>query len=371
LTAAVDRITEAEKDAAQARTALEAALGEIETLRDAVERTGGELARTEQAALETEGENRDLKSRLQELEIELEVATAKPRANADEFQLHRRRRLARQRRILRDHSLKIRRATEALRDRLEQCDKVLQKRSELAEAYHAIVEMRQRNAKREVRGGVVFGVIGMMAVLGMVAAVSWFVAGRLTPGEYEAGVVISGEGGPRQALSTEDMEAWQAYTKDKATEPRFLEQAADRMKRRGITTLGTAGELGREVRDRLVIETPSPNQVRLTWRGEGAERTRRILDTYAVALASVSNQERARRTDGATTVIIEEATASSDPLDSTRVETAGMIFGGSTVFTLAFGGFLWRRLSAAKSRFERDSRIDPLMDDSQWELPRG
>ncbi len=371
LTLAVERIAEAERDTAAMRDALDAARQEIESLREAAERTGGELARTEQAALETEGENRDLKSRVQELEIELEVANAKPRPNADEFQLGRRRRLARQRRILRDHSLKIRRATEALRDRLEQCDKVLQKRAELAEAYHAIVEMRQRNAKREVRGGVVFGVIGMMAVVGMVAAASWFVAGRFTPGEYAASVVIAGEGGPRQTLSTQDAEAWQTYMTALATDPRFLEQAADRMKRRGITTLGTAGELAREARDRLVIETPSPNQVRLEWRGEGAERTRRVLDTYAVALASVSNQARARRTDGATTVIVAEAAASGEPLDTKRVETAGMIFGGSTVFTLAFGGFLWRRLSAAKSRFERDSRIDPLMDDSQWEIPRG
>lgn len=370
LTAAVDRITEAEHDKIVAREALDSALQEIESLRETVERTGGDLARTEQAVLESEGENRDLKSRVQELEIELDVANAKPRPNADEFQLGRRRRLARQRRILKDHSLKIRRATEALRDRLEQCDKVLQKRVELAEAYHAIVEMRQRNAKREVRGGVVFGVIGMMAVVGMVAAVSWFVAGRMAPGEYAASVIIAGEGGPRQVLSTQDAEAWQAYMTALATDPRFLEQAADRMKRRGITTLGTAGELGREARDRLVIETPSPNQIRLEWRGEGAERTRRVLDTYAVALASVSNQARARRTDGATTVITAEATASSEPLDTQRVEMAGMIFGGSTVFTLAFGGFLWRKLSAAKSRFERDSRVDPLMDDSQWEIPK-
>lgn len=371
LTAAVDRITEAETDAAAARNALQQARDEIEGLRDTVERTGGELARTEQAVLEAEGENRDLRSKVQELEIELEVANAKPRPNADEFQISRRRRLARQRRILRDHSLKIRRATEALRDRLEQCDKVLQKRVELAEAYHAIVEMRQRNAQRQVRGGVVFGVIGMMAVLGMVAAVSWFVAGRVAPGEYAASVIIAGEGGPRQTLSLEDAEAWQSYMTALATDPRFLEQAAERMKRRGITSLGTAGELGREARERLTVETPSPREIRLEWRGEGAERTRRVLDTYAVAMASVSNQARARRSDGATTVITAEATASSEPLDNKRIEMAGMVFGGSTVFTLAFGGFLWRRLSAAKNRFERDSRIDPLMDDSQWELPRG
>lgn len=373
LTAAVDRIGEAEAGAVSARAELEALReeteSEIATLRDAVEEKAAELDKVERQALEIEGENRDLKSKVQELEIELEVANAKPRPNADEFQLGRRRRLTRQRRILRDQSTKIRRATEALRDRLEQCDRVLQKRAELAEAYHAIVEMRQRNAKREVRGGVVFGVIGMMSMVSMLAAVSWFVAGRVAPGEYAASVVVSGEGGPRQVLSTEDAEGWQAYMVGLAMDPRFLEQAADRMKRRGITTLGTAGELGREARERLVIETPSPNEVRLEWRGEGADRTRRILDTYAVALASTSNQARARRTDGAMTVITAESTASAEPLDNQRIEMAGMIFGGSTTFTVLFGGMLWRRLSAAKARFERDSRVDPLMDDSQWELP--
>lgn len=373
LTAAVDRITEAESDAAAARDALDALRAETETeigsLREAVEQKAKSLGDVERQALEIEGENRDLKAKVDELEIELEVANAAPRPNADEFQRGRRRRLTRQRRILRDQSSKIRRATEALRDRLEQCDQVLQKRAELAEAYHAIVEMRQKNAKREVRGGVVFGVIGMMAVLGMLGAASWFVAGGIAPGEYAASVVIAGEGGPRQAVAADDAEAWQAYMVGLASDPRFLEQAAERMKRRGITTLGTAGELGREARDRLVVETPSPREIRLEWRGEGADRTRRILDTYAVAMASVSNQARARRTDGVTTVISAESKASDRPLDTRRMEAAGMVFGGTAGFTLLLGGFLWRRLSAAKARFERDSRMEPLLDDSRWELP--
>lgn len=373
LTAAVDRITEAESDAAAARDALDALRAETQTeigsLREAVEAKAKSLGDVERQALEIEGENRDLKAKVDELEIELEVANAVPRPNADEFQRGRRRRLTRQRRILRDQSSKIRRATEALRDRLEQCDQVLQKRAELAEAYHAIVEMRQKNAKREVRGGVVFGVIGMMAVLGMLGAASWFVAGGIAPGEYAASVVIAGEGGPRQAVAADDAEAWQAYMVGLASDPRFLEQAAERMKRRGITTLGTAGELGREARDRLVVETPSPREIRLEWRGEGADRTRRILDTYAVAMASVSNQARARRTDGVTTVISAESKASDRPLDTRRMEAAGMVFGGTAGFTLLLGGFLWRRLSAAKARFERDSRMEPLLDDSRWELP--
>jgi hypothetical protein len=68
-------------------------------------------------------------------------------------------------------------------------------------------------------------------------------------------------------------------------------------------------------------------------------------------------------------VITSEAVAGDEPLDNTRIETAGMIFGGSTGLTLLMGGVLWRRLSAAKARFERDSRMDPLLDDAQWDLP--
>jgi hypothetical protein len=48
---------------------------------------------------------------------------------------------------------------------------------------------------------------------------------------------------------------------------------------------------------------------------------------------------------------------------------AGMVFGGSTGFMLLTGGLIWRRLSAAKARFERDIRMDPLLDDSQWQMP--
>lgn len=373
LTAAIDRITEAEQSAAQAReqfsTLRDAAAEEISSLRDEVETKTADLEKFERAVLEFEGESRDLKARVEELELELEVANAKPRPNADEFQRSRRRRLAKQRKVLREQSTKIRRATEALRDRLDQCDAVLQKRAELAQAYQAIVDMRQKNAKREVRGGVLFGVVGMMAVIGMMGAVSWFVAGRVAPGEYAASVVIRAQAGPRQTLSEEDAVGWQAYMTGLTADPRFLEQAAARMKQRGIATLGTAGELGREVKDRLTVDTPSPDEIRLEWRGEGAERTRRILDTYAVALAGASNQARARRSDQATTEITQEAVASSEPLDTKRIEMAGMVFGGSTGFMLLTGGLIWRRLSAAKARFERDIRMDPLLDDSQWQMP--
>jgi chromosome segregation ATPase len=362
LTAAIDRVTEAERSAESVRSALEAAQADLEAKSVAFEKM-------EAGALSLECESRELKERVQELEIELEVSNAKPRPQMDEFVKVRRKRMSKQRRLLREQSAKISRATGALRDRLDQCDAVLQKRAELAQAYQAIVDMRQKNAKREVRGGVLFGVVGIMAVLGMLGASSWYLAGVVSPGQYEASVVIAGEAGAKERLSESNAAAWQDYIVELAVDPRFLEAAADRMKRRGIADLGTAGALGRETKSQLTIETPAPDEVRLAWRGDGADRTRRILDTYAVALSSVANQSRGRRSDGAMTRIEVEASASNEPLDRDRVEMAGMMFGGSSAFMLLLGGVLLKKLSAAKARFERDVRVEPILDDSQWSSP--
>jgi len=362
LTAAVDRVTEAEQGAEAVRNELGEAQASLEEKSTALEKM-------EAGALELEGESRELKERVQELEIELEVSNAKPRPHMDEFVKTRRKRMSRQRRLLRDQSTKISRATGALRDRLDQCDAVLQKRAELAQAYQAIVDMRQKNAKREVRGGVLFGVVGIMAVLGMLGAASWYIAGAVAPGQYEASVIVTGQGSGKARLSESNASQWQGYMTELATDPRFLEAAAERMKRRGIATLGTAGALGREAKSRLTVETPAPDEVRLVWRADGADRSRRILDTYAVALTSVANQSRGRRSDGAMTRIEVEAAASGEPLDTRRIQVAGMMFGGSSGFMLLLGGVLWRKLSAAKARFEHDVRVEPILDEGQWKSP--
>lgn len=303
------------------------------------------------------------------LSKELEEERAAPKGvDVDEWNANRRRRLRAVRSALRSNSDKIRRATDALRDRYDQCEQVLVKRAELAEAYQAIAEARQKHARSEVRSGVFLGLTGVGLLVMVMAAISWFVAGRIAPGEFAARVSVVASAGDRN-LSDADLSSWSVYMESLTRDPQFIEFAAERMKRRGITEFGIPGELSAEMRASLDVVESAPGTIELEYRGEGAERSQRVLDTFTVALTSAANNARARRSDGATSTMPEVAQAGSQPLDTTRIETAGMVFGGSMLGSLFIGGLLWSRLSAAKARFERDSRIEPLMDDSQWQMP--
>jgi hypothetical protein len=87
-----------------------------------------------------------------------------------------------------------------------------------------------------------------------------------------------------------------------------------------------------------------------------------------MTVTSQANAARARRIDGALTTIDSQAQVGDAPLDTARIETAGMIFGGSSFATFLFGGIFWRRLAKMKANFERDSRVEPLFDEDSWEV---
>ena len=43
--------------------------------------------------------------------------------------------------------------------------------------------------------------------------------------------------------------------------------------------------------------------------------------------------------------------------------------GNFAPWMMLIGGILWRRLAAAKARFENDSRVEVLYDEEQWQMP--
>ncbi|MCA9303741.1 MAG: hypothetical protein KC996_06435 [Phycisphaerales bacterium] len=348
---------------------LEQAAARHQKLRlDAAEQAKNYQASTE-AVEKLKAQSAALSVRVEELTKELETERSSPKGiDVDAWNATRRKRLASVRSVLRSNSEKIRRATDALRDRYDQCEQVLVKRAELAEAYQAIAEAQQKHARKEVRSGVFLGMTGVGLLVLVLAAISWFAAGRIAPGEYAARVSVVASAGERQ-LTDQDLSSWGAYMESLTRDPQFIEFAAERMKRRGITALGIPGELSSVMRDSLDVVESAPGTIELEYRGQGAERSQRVLDTFTVALTSAANNARARRPDGATSTMPQVAQAGSEPLDTRRIETAGMVFGGSMLGSLILGGLLWSRLSAAKARFERDSRIEPLLDDSQWTMP--
>ena len=315
----------------------------------------------------------DLIATVEKLNSDLEEERAKPKgsgaAPSDEWTQLRRQRLQRMRRVLEGEAEKVRLATNALQTRYEQCEQVLTKRAELAEAYEAIATAQRKVRNKEVRSGVLLGLFGMVSIMLMIGVGSWFVSGRVAPGEYSSRVTLSANS-PDGKLSETELSEWEGYITGLISEPRFQEVAAERMKRRGIIDFATPGELGQQMDQSLDIVASMPGEIVLEYRDMGAERAQRVLDTFSVALSSAANNARARRGDSAITAVSQSATLSNAPLDTKRLEMAGMIFGGAMVGALIIGGILWRRLAAAKARFEKDSRVEVLFDDERWEMPR-
>ncbi|MEX0875995.1 MAG: hypothetical protein WD114_00930, partial [Phycisphaerales bacterium] len=167
----------------------------------------------------------------------------------------------------------------------------------------------------------------------------------------------------RMQQAQADLAGWETYVLELTKDPRFLEVAAERMKRRGIGEFAVPGELAKEMEQSLDVAGGMAGTIVMEYRGQGAERSQRVLDTFAVALASAANNARARRVDSAVTMIEEPASVGKEPLDNTRLHTAGGIFGGGIVLTMILGGVLWRKLSAAKARFEKDSRVEVLFEE--------
>jgi len=331
------------------------------------EESGAQIERLGELLDTSTDREQQLETQIEELCAKIEESKAVGSVKSDDWTTARRERLDRVKLILRAQSDKVRRATEALRDRYDQCEKVLLKRAELVDAYQAVSEAQTKLAKREARSGTLLGLSGVGLLLMMIAGASWFIAGQVAPGAYASRVTLTARAGER-SLTNEDLASWQGYVEQLVTDPQFVEQAAVRMKRRGIESLSIPGTLGAHMGESLDIVSAEPGKIELEYRGDGAARTQRVLDTYALTLTSQANAARARRIDGALTTMETPPTAGDSPLDTKRIETAGMIFGGSSLGTFIFGGLFWRRLAKVKANFERDSRVEPLFDEDSWDV---
>ncbi len=352
---------------AESKARIESLEGELSKAREQIEATGdqGELA----AMLETErARAAELETSVASLNEQLRSAQQASGQGLDPKAALRRDRLRKQRALARAQSAKVRRASEALRDRFSQCEQILQKRAKLAEAHQAIAEKEAKLVHKHAKSGAMWLVLGMATLLGILAGVSWLIAGRVAPGAYAARAVIVADGGSR-TLTADNLDAWQAYHEDLTRDPRLIETIADRLERRGLKELASPGELTSVLETSLDTQSPHAGRLELEFRGLGATRTQRVLDTYVVAMTSVANANRVRRADGASTRIEVEATALPDPLDQTRLIYAGGILGGGLLFSLVAGFGSYRKLAGAKERFEKDHRVDVLSDNVAWGSP--
>ncbi|MDX2018468.1 MAG: hypothetical protein SFY95_12625 [Planctomycetota bacterium] len=376
-----ERAEQAGAEASEIAERAEASSALVAELRSQVERAteGLEIAAERIRSLEAELEARASQpsadesdsgaqaQRIAELEAQIESlrAAGLVSVSGGDAIPHRRARLSRARKLVREQNKKIQKAGEALRGRLEQCEQILAQRAEVIGAINAVRDAQARVRKSSASRGTAALLLSVCVAFALSAAFAWALAGRLTPGMFAARVKLVAENKDRD-LTAGEKSSWSADHVRMVRDPGFLNTTAERMRRRGIASLAEPADLLRFMDQRVDAQSAEPGVLTLELREEGADRAQRTLDTIASALASESNATRDRRSDGAVTAVSAAAEVVAGPLDQQRLITAGMIFAGLTLVLGAGTLVFWSRLRKAKDQFERDASVASVMDADRW-----
>ncbi len=277
----------------------------------------------------------------------------------------RRRRLKLMRAILKDRTEKVRKGSEALRRRYEQCEIVLRQRADLAAVRERVVEAERKIERSTARSKVGVIMLCAVATIGLLGGMSWALARQVAPATFVATAQLAADGRGRPLAEGEKLE-WQAYHEKLMNDPRFHQMAAERFQRLGMESLATPADVKRLIDSRLHAECMNPGEMSLHMEGQGGRNTERTLNTFAAAFASHANSALTARTDGGVTRITQEARTGDEPIDNTRTYWAlGMMgIGVSVCFFVATA--LWRKLAGAKTAFEQDTQIASMLDESRW-----
>ncbi|HEX8878070.1 MAG TPA: hypothetical protein VF777_15080 [Phycisphaerales bacterium] len=277
----------------------------------------------------------------------------------------RRKRLTRYRSILREQVDKVRRASEVLAKRFEQCEQVLGMRAEVMAAKRQVENAAARVQRQASTKQAAALTLYFVLILGTLAGLSWAAVNQVLPGTFAAATELVADGRGRE-LSVAEMDEWKRSLEETLADPRFIDLVADRMKQRGYDKLASGAAMKSFLTTNFSHESPSPGSIKLEVRAEGRDRAARSLDIIATALASDANANRERRADGAVTLIKSPSVAGDRPVNDTRLMHAGMLLGVSTLLTLGLGTLLWSRLAKAKTDFEMGSQIDQVLDEARW-----
>ncbi|MFZ4573844.1 MAG: hypothetical protein ACOYN0_05565 [Phycisphaerales bacterium] len=282
---------------------------------------------------------------------------------------HRRARLAKVREAIGRRIARLQKGEEALAKRFDQCEQLLSQRAALATTHQKLRAVEQRQQSRRARGSAATVALCSVVMLAVLGVMSWAVAREFAPATFQAEAILGAEAKGRP-LGEAELTEWQRYHESLLLDPMYHEAAADRFKRQGTETLVTPGQVRDLIFTAMTTESLRDGELRLRLRGEGADRTERVLDTMTAALASHANASASRRIDGGMTKVVHAAAAGDTPIDQTRNVWTLIVFGAATVCAFGFMGVVYLRLSKAKSKFESDAAIAESLDQERWADPR-
>jgi len=196
-----------------------------------------------------------------------------------------------------------------------------------------------KKAPSRTLGSIAFVLLGVAAL----SATSWHFSGEFAHASYVAEMGIAPEI-PASEMAEGESEAWLSYHESLTTDAQVLGLAAERLKRRGITSLADPIALREKIELDLDVMRTGEGGLGYTMRGTGGSATRRALETYVLTLVSFANDTRDYRKDGASTLVSVGAKAGDEPISSNRLELFGIIAGASLI-VCAVLGFMFARLS--------------------------
>lgn len=345
-------------DAESLRRQLEQARGELEGREEALRVLAERLLRAEEQALQRQAELDTLRHDLTAAraaggDAHAPVASDEGFANA-----LRRARLSRYKQLLNTQSRKIVRAKDALAKRQAECDLVLAQRQGLVERAAELNAREAALAVRSARTGA--GVIAacLSAALLLVSALAWTAAGVLAPSRYAATAVLAASTPDREPEDGE-LDAWARSYRDLLADPTVFQAAAEQFGRRSMSALATPPAVKERVETDFTVAELEPGKLKLEWRGVGAERTSRELETFLAGVVSVAEIRRHARGDGALTVIAQAPTAGQEPLDSQRLPYAAGLT-GLGMMVVAGGGLAGFALLRRQDRAIQREAAKPL-----------
>jgi len=272
----------------------------------------------------------------------------------------RRQRLASYRDALREKTTKLSKAKKTIEARFAQLQAASAEVKQLEESRRALaterasmerLERKVRKARAKSNAWMLLA--SMSVTLGVLGIGSWWGVGQFVKPTYLAHTTI-GVGAARDSMSGSQIAAWQEFHESLVADPKLLDMAAERMGRRGLDTLSTAGDLDWHIKENLDVTSKGAGEMTLTLRGQGGARTERILSTLATAIVGLSGDTRDLRADQTGASIIEPVKVDSTPIEDPRLAVFGAAFGAMTALTLFAGVVISRKLASSKEAFEEE-----------------
>lgn len=357
------RAAELEKSLAEAASLAERtpaddpALGERE---QQLERKTEELeklqAKMKKAAEVLKEREVELKQREREAESRAAAHAEAPATSGDSTL--RRERLQRQKTLLKERSQKIMQAQQTIRTKAKQFEQLALERSRVQNERNEVMRLREKVEKNSAFSKASVGLAAFLVTLAIIAGASWMATQHVAQPTYIAHAVISTDGGD----GSEDADRlgdWRSYLLETSLDPQLMEDAAERMRRRGMTTLGNPSDLRSRLEQDLDIADDGGDSITLSLRGVGAERVERELETYILDLVAMANATRTHRADGIATAVQANAEVDPTPIEDPRLMTFAAIAGGGGGGAMIVLLVTWRILASRRKQIEARFEDDP------------